>query len=67
MEIASEAGLDRTVAEEQLNSPEVQAVFDQDKADVEANQISKTPTFFVNGELLDPLACRSWATPLTVR
>lgn len=54
MEIASEAGLNRATAEEQLNSPEVQAVFDQDKADVEANQISKTPTFFVNGELLDP-------------
>ncbi|TFH87459.1 disulfide bond formation protein DsbA [Billgrantia azerbaijanica] len=54
MEIVSEAGLDRIAAEEQLTSPEVQAVFDQDREDVEANQIRQTPTFFVNGELLAP-------------
>lgn len=54
MDIASEAGLDRNAAEEQLNSAEVQAVIDQDMADVRANQIRQTPTFFVNGEPLDP-------------
>nr|WP_299241241.1 thioredoxin domain-containing protein [uncultured Halomonas sp.] len=54
LDIASQAGLDRDTAEEQLDSPKVQTVFDQDKADVKANQISKTPTFFVNGELVDP-------------
>jgi protein-disulfide isomerase len=54
MDIASEAGLDRDAAEEQLNSAEVQAVIDQDMADVKANQIRQTPTFFVNGEPLDP-------------
>ncbi|TDO04345.1 DsbA family protein [Halomonas ventosae] len=54
LDIASEAGLDRAAAEEQLDSPEVQAVIDQDKEDVKANQIRQTPTFFVNGELLDP-------------
>ena len=54
LDIASQAGLDRTAAEEQLDSPEIQAVLDQDKADVKANQIRQTPTFFINGEPLDP-------------
>mgnify|MGYP005998327297 FL=1 len=54
MEIASQAGLDRAAAEEQLNSAEVQAVIDQDMAGVKTNQIRQTPTFFVNGELLEP-------------
>ena len=54
LEIASQAGLDRAAAEEQLNSAEVQAVIDQDMADVKTNQIRQTPTFFVNGELLEP-------------
>ncbi len=54
MEIASQAGLDEAAAQQQLASAEVQAVLDQDREDVKANQISKTPTFFVNGELLAP-------------
>ena len=54
LEIASQAGLDRAAAEEQLNSAEVQAVIDQDMAGVKTNQIRQTPTFFVNGELLEP-------------
>ncbi|QFT86710.1 Disulfide bond formation protein D precursor [Halomonas sp. THAF12] len=54
LEIASQAGLDSAQAQEQLDSPEIQAVFEQDKEDVKANQISQTPTFFVNGELLAP-------------
>lgn len=54
LEIASQAGLDRAAAEEQLNSAEVQAVIDQDMEDVKTNQIRQTPTFFVNGELLEP-------------
>ncbi|MDZ7851652.1 MAG: thioredoxin domain-containing protein [Halomonas sp.] len=54
LEIASQAGLDSTKAQEQLDSPEVQAVFEQDREDVKANQIRQTPTFFINGEQLDP-------------
>jgi len=54
LEIASQAGLDSAKAQEQLDSPEVQAVFEQDKKDVKANQIRQTPTFFINGEQLDP-------------
>lgn len=54
LEIASQAGLDRDAAEEQLNSAEIQAVIDQDMADVKTHQIRQTPTFFINGELLDP-------------
>ncbi|MDX1356884.1 MAG: thioredoxin domain-containing protein [Halomonas venusta] len=49
LDIASQAGLDRAAAEKQLTSAEVQAVIDQDMADVRANQIRQTPTFFVNG------------------
>ncbi|WP_368449788.1 DsbA family protein [Cobetia amphilecti] len=52
--MASQGGLDLAAAEEQLTSAEVQAVIDQDMADVRANQIRQTPTFFVNGEPLDP-------------
>lgn len=54
MDIASQAGLDRAAAEELINSAEVQAVMDQDMADVRTNQIRQTPTFFINGELLEP-------------
>ncbi|SDN32789.1 DsbA family protein [Vreelandella arcis] len=59
LEIASQAGLDRAAAEEQLNSDEVQAVIDQDMADVKTNQIRQTPTFFVNGELLEPFGMQA--------
>lgn len=54
LDIASQAGLDRAAAEKQLTSAEVQAVIDQDMADVRANQIRQTPTFFVNDQPLDP-------------
>ncbi|MDN7131871.1 thioredoxin domain-containing protein [Halomonas sp. MC140] len=54
IDIASQAGLDRAAAEELINSAEVQAVMDQDMADVRTNQIRQTPTFFINGELLEP-------------
>ncbi|MAX31629.1 MAG: disulfide bond formation protein DsbA [Halomonadaceae bacterium] len=54
LEIASQAGLDSAQAQEQLDSPEVQAVFEQDKEDVKANQVRQTPTFFINGEPLNP-------------
>jgi len=54
LDIASQGGLDLAAAEEQLTSAEVQAVIDQDMADVRANQIRQTPTFFVNDEPLDP-------------
>ena len=59
LEIASEAGLDRAAAEEQLTSADVQAVIDQDMADVRANQIRQTPTFFINGEPLDPFGMQA--------
>ena len=59
LEIASEAGLDRAAAEEQLTSADVQAVIDQDMADVRTNQIRQTPTFFINGEPLDPFGMQA--------
>ncbi|WP_279310048.1 DsbA family protein [Kushneria phyllosphaerae] len=37
-----------------MTSAEVQTVIDQNMTDVSTNQIRQTPTFFVNGESLDP-------------
>jgi protein-disulfide isomerase len=52
--IAAGAGLDLDLALEQIKSPEVVAVFNQDRSDVAALNITKTPTFFVNGKSPDP-------------
>lgn len=52
--IAAGAGLDLELAMQQIKSPEVVAVFNQDKADVETMGVNQTPTFFVNGKPLDP-------------
>lgn len=52
--IAGAAGLDVEAAVSQMKAPDVVAVFNQDKADVEAVGIRQTPTFFVNGRPLDP-------------
>jgi len=52
--IAAGAGLDLEAAMTQIKSPDVIAVFNQDKADVEIVGVRQTPTFFVNGKPLDP-------------
>ncbi|MGB3553171.1 MAG: thioredoxin domain-containing protein [Jannaschia sp.] len=52
MEIAGTAGLDITAAADQIRSPDVIGVLNQDRADVEAVGIRVTPTFFVNGKPL---------------
>ena len=52
MEIAGGAGLDVKAAADQVRSPEVVGVLNQDRADVEAVGIRGTPTFFVNGKAL---------------
>lgn len=52
--IAAGAGLDIEAAIKQVKSPDVVAIFNQDRADVETVGIQQTPTFFVNGKLLDP-------------
>lgn len=49
MEVAGAAGLDIVAAENQIRSPDVIGVLNQDRADVEAVGIRGTPTFFVNG------------------
>ena len=54
MQIAGEAGLDVAAAEGQIRSPEVIAVLNQDRSDVEAVGVRQTPTFFVNERPLDP-------------
>lgn len=52
MEIAGAAGLDTDAAADQIRSPNIIGVLNQDRADVEAIGIQGTPTFFVNGKPL---------------
>jgi protein-disulfide isomerase len=52
--IAGEAGLDIVAAEAQMRAPEVVAVLNQDRADVEAVGVRYTPTFYVNERPLEP-------------
>lgn len=51
-EIAKTAGLDIERAREDMARPEMQALLAQDVADLSALQVSRTPTFFVNGRSL---------------
>lgn len=52
--IAEGAGLDLEAAMTQIKSPDVIAVYNQDRADVDTMGVRQTPTFFVNGKPLDP-------------
>lgn len=54
MMIADSVGLDADAAQSQIKMPDVIAVLNQDKADVEAVGVRQTPTFFVNGRPLEP-------------
>ena len=54
MMIAESVGLDVEAAESQIRMPDVVAVLNQDRSDVEAVGVRQTPTFFVNGRPLDP-------------
>ena len=51
-EAAARAGLDMERARQDMDTPEIQAVLAQDIEDLTALQVSKTPTFFVNGRSL---------------
>lgn len=51
-EIAKAAGLDIERAREDMGRPEMQALLAQDVEDLTALQVSRTPTFFVNGRSL---------------
>ncbi len=51
---AANAGLDIKLAHDQITSPEISAVLEQDAADVKTIGVRQTPTFFVDGRpLLD--------------
>lgn len=49
---AQEAGLDIAQAQTDARTPEIEAVLKQDIADLTALEVTKTPTFFVNGRAL---------------
>lgn len=53
---AQELGLDMTQYEASMQNPDYRAKFDRDSQDGEALGVDGTPTFFVNGELVDPLS-----------
>lgn len=54
LQIAATAGLDAEAARTQMLAPDVVAILNQDRADVETVGIRQTPAFFVNGKPLDP-------------
>ncbi len=49
---AEQAGLDMTRARQDIEKPGMQALLQQDIEDLTALQVTKTPTFFVNGRSL---------------
>lgn len=51
-EAAARSGLDMARARQDMESPEIQAMLAQDVQDLSALQVTKTPTFFVNGRSL---------------
>ena len=51
-EIAAEVGLDLAKAKQDAVLPEVDRIIQQDMADAKAAEVTKTPTFFVNGKPL---------------
>lgn len=56
LQIAGSAGLDVGAARTQMLAPDVVAIFNQDREDVKTMGVRQTPTFFVNGRLLDPFS-----------
>ncbi|QFU14744.1 DsbA family protein [Microvirga thermotolerans] len=50
--VAKVAGLQVQRAQDEASSPEITRVLEQDIADVKANNVRQTPTFFVNGKPL---------------
>ncbi len=50
--VAEQAGLDMAKAHQDIEKPGTQALLQQDVEDLTALQVTKTPTFFVNGRSL---------------
>ena len=50
--VAEQAGLDLAKARQDMEKPGMQALLQQDVEDLTALQVTKTPTFFVNGRSL---------------
>ncbi len=52
LRVAEQAGLDLVKARQDIEKPGMQALLQQDIEDLTALQVTKTPTFFVNGRSL---------------
>lgn len=55
MQIAAAAGLDSTKAKTQMLAPSVIAIINQERADIETLGVNKTPTFYIDGQIVDAL------------
>lgn len=53
LKIAATAGLDVEAARTQMLAPDLAAILNQDRADIETLGVRGTPTFFVNGKALE--------------
>ena len=58
---AAAAGLDVEKARRDMLMPDITAILNRDKADVEAVGVRQTPTFFVDGEPLDEFGAQELA------
>lgn len=54
LEVAVSAGLDPVAARSQMKAPQITGLLNRERADIQTLGIRQTPTFFVNGTLLDP-------------
>ena len=54
LRIAGTAGLDVELAQSQMMSPDIVAIVNLERSDVEKIGINQTPTFYVNGKPVDP-------------
>ena len=60
--VAQQAGLDLSQARQAMENPAMQALLQQDMDDLTALQVTKTPTFFVNGRSLPSFGPEQLAT-----
>lgn len=64
---AESAGLDRSLAEQQMKDPAMAAILKQEADDVEAVKVNQTPTFFVNGMPLMDFSARGLEEMVSAR
>lgn len=64
---AESAGLDRALAEQQMQDPAMAAILKQEADDIEIIGVNKTPTFFINGLPLMDFSARGLQDMVSAR